>query len=156
MSEREHYSHLLEPLDLGFTTLSNRVLMGSMHTGLEESPGGFERMATFFAERARGGVGLIVTGGFAPHEVGAVIRGGVKLTTSEEAARHKLITDAVHAEGGKICMQILHTGRYAFNEDQVAPSPIPKSTRPFEIRSRASWNSRCSESSSQGRGSCNS
>jgi 2,4-dienoyl-CoA reductase (NADPH2) len=125
MSEPERYAHLLEPLDLGFTTLPNRVLMGSMHTGLEESPGGFERMAAFFAERARGGVGLIVTGGFAPHEVGAVIRGGAKLTTSEEAASHALIADAVHAEGGKVCMQILHTGRYAFNEDQVAPSPIP-------------------------------
>jgi len=125
MSERERYAHLLETLDLGFTTLPNRVLMGSMHTGLEESPGGFERMAAFFAERARGGVGLIVTGGFAPHEVGAVIRGGAKLTTAEEAAGHKLIADAVHAEGGKVCMQILHTGRYAFNEDQVAPSPIP-------------------------------
>jgi 2,4-dienoyl-CoA reductase (NADPH2) len=125
MSGREEYAHLLRPLDLGFTTLPNRVLMGSMHTGLEESPGGFKRMAAFFAERARGGVGLIVTGGFAPHDVGAVVSGGAKLTTAEEAARHELIADAVHKEGGKVCMQILHTGRYAFNPDQVAPSAIP-------------------------------
>jgi 2,4-dienoyl-CoA reductase (NADPH2) len=125
MSERESYPHLLRPLDLGFTTLRNRVLMGSMHTGLEESLGGFERMAAFFAERARGGVGLIVTGGFAPNEVGAVIRGGTKLSTPEEAERHQVVTSAVHDAGGKICMQILHTGRYAYNPDQVAPSPLP-------------------------------
>jgi 2,4-dienoyl-CoA reductase (NADPH2) len=97
MSGAENFPNLLTPLDLGFTTLRNRVLMGSMHTGLEESPGGFERMAAFFAERARGGVGLIVTGGFAPNEVGAVIRGGTKLTTSEEAERHRSVTSAVHA-----------------------------------------------------------
>jgi 2,4-dienoyl-CoA reductase (NADPH2) len=96
-----------------------------MHTGLEEVPGGFERMAAFFAERARGGVGLIITGGFAPHDVGAVIRGGAKVTTAEEAEKHKVVVDAVHEAGGTICMQILHTGRYAFNPDQVAPSPIP-------------------------------
>ncbi len=125
MSGAEHFPNLLKPLDLGFTTLRNRVLMGSMHTGLEESPGGFERMAAFFAERARGGVGLIVTGGFAPNEVGAVIRGGTKLTTSEEAERHRSVTSAVHDAGGSICMQILHTGRYAYNPDQVAPSPLP-------------------------------
>jgi 2,4-dienoyl-CoA reductase (NADPH2) len=125
MTGKEPYPHLLEPLDLGFTTLRNRVLMGSMHTGLEESPGGFERMAVFFAERARGGVGLIVTGGFAPNEVGAVIRGGVKLSTPEEAEKHKVVASAVHDAGGKICLQILHTGRYAYNPDQVAPSPIP-------------------------------
>jgi 2,4-dienoyl-CoA reductase (NADPH2) len=125
MSGREEYPHLLRPLDLGFTILPNRVLMGSMHTGLEESPRGFERMAVFFAERARGGVGLIVTGGFSPNEVGAVIRGGVKLSTPEEAEDHKVIASVVHDGGGKICLQILHTGRYAYNPDQVAPSPIP-------------------------------
>ncbi len=125
MSGSEEYPYLLRPLDLGFTILPNRVLMGSMHTGLEESPGGFERMAVFFAERARGGVGLIVTGGFAPNEVGAVIRGGVKLSTNEEADKHKIIASAVHDAGGKICLQILHAGRYAYNPDQVAPSPIP-------------------------------
>ena len=125
MSGAEHFPYLLRPLDLGFTTLRNRVLMGSMHTGLEESPGGFKRMAAFFAERARGGVGLIVTGGFAPNEVGAVIRGGTKLTTPEEVERHRSVTSAVHDAGGSICMQILHTGRYAYNPDQVAPSPLP-------------------------------
>jgi 2,4-dienoyl-CoA reductase (NADPH2) len=125
MSGRERYPHLLEPLELGFTTLRNRVLMGSMHTGLEESPGGFERMAAFFAERARGHVGLIVTGGFSPNEVGAAVRGGAKLSTPEEARGHELVATAVHEAGGKVCLQILHTGRYAYNPDQVGPSPIP-------------------------------
>lgn len=125
MTAHDNYPHLLEPLDLGFTTLRNRVLMGSMHTGLEEMPGGFEKMAEFFAERARGHVGLIVTGGFGPNDVGAAIQGGAKLTTQEEVEKHRLITDAVHKAEGKICMQILHTGRYAINENSVAPSPIP-------------------------------
>ncbi len=118
------YPHLLQPLDLGFTTLPNRVLMGSMHVGLEEAPNGFERMAAFYAERARGGVGLIVTGGLAPNEAGRPYPGGAMLTTPEEAARHKVVTDAVHAEGGRIAMQILHFGRYAYHPDLVAPSPI--------------------------------
>jgi 2,4-dienoyl-CoA reductase (NADPH2) len=118
------YPHLLQPLDLGFTTLPNRVLMGSMHVGLEEAPNGFERMAAFYAERARGGVGLIVTGGIAPNEAGRPYPGGAMLTTPEEAARHKVVTDAVHAEGGRIAMQILHFGRYAYHPDLVAPSPI--------------------------------
>ncbi|WP_445941265.1 oxidoreductase, partial [Pseudomonas syringae] len=90
-----HYPHLLAPLDLGFTTLRNRTLMGSMHTGLEERPGGFERMATYFAERARGGVGLMVTGGIAPNEEGGVYDGAAKLTNVEEADRHRLVTRAV-------------------------------------------------------------
>jgi 2,4-dienoyl-CoA reductase (NADPH2) len=118
------YPHLLQPLDLGFTILPNRVLMGSMHVGLEEAPNGFERMAAFYAERARGGVGLIVTGGIAPNEAGRPYPGGAMLTTPEEAARHKVVTDAVHAEGGRIAMQILHFGRYAYHPDLVAPSPI--------------------------------
>ncbi len=118
------YPHLLQPLDLGFTTLPNRVLMGSMHVGLEEAPNGFERMAAFYAERARGGVGLIVTGGLAPNEAGRPYPGGAMLTTPEEAARHEVVTDAVHAEGGRIAMQILHFGRYAYHPDLVAPSPI--------------------------------
>ncbi len=100
------YPHLLEPLDLGFTTLKNRVLMGSMHTGLEEAPGGFERMAVYFAERAQGGVGLIVTGGVAPNVSGCVAHGAAKLTTEAEAEKHKIICEAVHAKGGKIAMQI--------------------------------------------------
>ncbi|CAM3328855.1 NADPH-dependent 2,4-dienoyl-CoA reductase [Pseudomonas plecoglossicida] len=127
----DRYPHLLAPLDLGFTTLRNRTLMGSMHTGLEERPGGFERMAAYFAERARGGVGLIVTGGIAPNEEGVGYTGAAKLTTEEEAAKHRLITEAVHAEGGKICMQILHTGRYAYSPKLVAPSAIQAPINPF-------------------------
>lgn len=118
------YPHLLEPLDLGFTTLPNRVIMGSMHVGLEEAPRGFERMAAFYAERARGGVGLIVTGGIAPNAEGVTYTGAAKLTTEAEAAEHRSITDAVHREGGRIAMQILHTGRYAFSERSVAPSAV--------------------------------
>lgn len=119
-----HYPHLLAPLDLGFLTLPNRVLMGSMHVGLEEYPGGFERMAAFYAERARGGVGLIVTGGISPNDEGRPYPGGAKLSTPEEAEKHRVVTDAVHREGGRICMQILHFGRYAYHPDLVAPSAI--------------------------------
>ncbi|MGD8764896.1 MAG: NADPH-dependent 2,4-dienoyl-CoA reductase, partial [Desulfobacteraceae bacterium] len=116
------YPHLLSPLDLGFTRLKNRVLMGSMHTGLEEVPNGFERMAVYYAERARGGVGLIVTGGISPNESGCIAPGSAKLTTEEEMKKHKIITQAVHSEDGKIVMQILHTGRYAFHENLVSAS----------------------------------
>ncbi|WP_406827487.1 FAD-dependent oxidoreductase [Microbulbifer sp. ARAS458-1] len=125
------YPHLLAPLDLGFTTLKNRVLMGSMHTNLEEHPGGFERLAAFYGERARGGVGLIVTGGIAPNEEGGVFQGSSKMTTADEAEHHKAITTAVHNEGGKICMQILHAGRYAYNPNLVAPSAIQAPINPF-------------------------
>ncbi|MEU5425685.1 NADPH-dependent 2,4-dienoyl-CoA reductase [Streptomyces olivoreticuli] len=118
------YPHLLSPLDLGFTTLPNRVLMGSMHVGLEEAENGFERMAAFYAARARGGVGLIVTGGIAPNEAGRPWAGGASLTTEAEAGRHRVVTDAVHREGGKIAMQILHFGRYAHHPDLVAPSAL--------------------------------
>ncbi|MER7952236.1 NADPH-dependent 2,4-dienoyl-CoA reductase [Streptomyces sp. NPDC096079] len=125
------YPHLLSPLDLGFTTLPNRVIMGSMHVGLEETEHGFARMAAFYAERARGGVGLIVTGGIAPNEAGRPWDGGAKLTTAEEVAEHRLITDAVHAEGGRIAMQILHFGRYAYHPGLVGPSPIKAPISPF-------------------------
>ncbi|MFE5713644.1 FAD-dependent oxidoreductase [Streptomyces sp. NPDC056501] len=125
------YPHLLSPLDLGFTTLPNRVIMGSMHVGLEEAEHGFERMAAFYAERARGGVGLIVTGGIAPNEAGRPWDGGAKLTTAEEVAEHRLITDAVHGEGGRIAMQILHFGRYAYHPALVAPSAIQAPISPF-------------------------
>ena len=118
------YPHLLAPLDLGFTTLANRVIMGSMHVGLEETEGGFERMAAFYAERARGGVGLIVTGGIAPNDAGRPFPGGSRLTSEADVPNHRLVTDAVHAEGGKIAMQILHFGRYAYHEGLVAPSPL--------------------------------
>lgn len=129
-----HYPHLLAPLDLGFTTLRNRTLMGSMHTGLEERPGGFERMATYFAERARGGVGLMVTGGIAPNEEGGVYDGAAKLTNAEEAEHHRIVTGAVHEAGGKICLQILHAGRYAYSRKQVAPSAIQAPINPFTPR----------------------
>src|SRR5690606_35687985 len=128
------YPHLLAPLDLGFTTLRNRTLMGSMHTGLEEKPNGFERMASYFAERARGGVGLMVTGGIGPNEEGAVYAGAAKLTTPEEAAKHRIVTQAVHEAGGKICMQILHAGRYAHSPKLVAPSAIQAPINPFKPR----------------------
>jgi 2,4-dienoyl-CoA reductase (NADPH2) len=128
------YPHLLAPLDLGFTTLRNRSLMGSMHTGLEEKPGGFERMAAYFAERARGGVGLIVTGGIAPNEEGSAYAGAAKLNTPEEAEKHQVVTQAVHEAGGKICLQILHTGRYAYTPLQVAPSAIQAPINPFKPR----------------------
>ncbi|MBY0240505.1 MAG: NADPH-dependent 2,4-dienoyl-CoA reductase [Burkholderiaceae bacterium] len=128
------YPHLLAPLDLGFTTLKNRVLMGSMHTGLEETPNGYERMAAFFAERARGGVGLIVTGGIAPNVEGGVYAGAAKLTTSEEAQQHSIVTRAVHEAGGKICMQILHAGRYAYSPKAVSSSAAQSPITPFAPR----------------------
>ncbi|RST00548.1 NADPH-dependent 2,4-dienoyl-CoA reductase [Streptomyces sp. WAC07149] len=131
MSSQSRYPHLLSPLDLGFTTLPNRVIMGSMHTGLEEHAHGFERLAAFYAERARGGAGLIVTGGISPNDAGRPFEGGSRLTTEEEAAEHRVITDAVHAEGGKIAMQILHFGRYAYHKDLVAPSAIQAPISPF-------------------------
>ena len=126
------YPNLLAPLDLGFTTLKNRTLMGSMHTGLEEKPNGFERMAAYFAERARGGVGLMVTGGIGPNEEGGVYAGAAKLTTPEEAEKHKIVTRAVHEAGGKIAMQILHAGRYAYSPKLVAPSAIQAPINPFK------------------------
>ncbi|MFE7811469.1 FAD-dependent oxidoreductase [Streptomyces sp. NPDC057433] len=128
------YPHLLTPLDLGFTTLPNRVLMGSMHVGLEEAGNGFTRLAEFYAARARGGVGLIVTGGIAPNDEGRVGEGGAKLTTDEEAQRHRVITEAVHREGGRIALQILHVGRYAYHRDLVAPSPVKAPISPFTPR----------------------
>ncbi|OWA19049.1 NADPH-dependent 2,4-dienoyl-CoA reductase [Streptomyces sp. CS227] len=131
MSSASDYPHLLNPLDLGFTTLRNRVLMGSMHTGLEEAPGGIDRMAAFYAARARGGVGLMVTGGIAPNDRGRSAEGGARLTTEAEAAEHRVITDAVHREGGKIALQILHFGRYAYHQDLVAPSAIQAPINPF-------------------------
>ncbi|KVD74036.1 NADPH-dependent 2,4-dienoyl-CoA reductase [Burkholderia sp. ABCPW 14] len=119
-----HYPHLTAPLELGFTSLKNRVLMGSMHVGLEEAPNGFERMAAFYAERARGEAGLIVTGGIAPNERGRMVPGGSMLTTEEEAEHHRIVTRAVHDADGKIAMQILHFGRYAYHPTLVAPSAL--------------------------------
>ena len=128
------YPHLLAPLDLGFATLPNRVLMGSMHTGLEEASDGFERMAAFYAERARGGVGLIVTGGIAPNFAGRVEPRASQLSFPWQVGRHRLITDAVHAAGGRIAMQILHAGRYAYHPLSVAPSKVKSPITPFTPR----------------------
>ena len=132
-----NYPHLLAPLDLGFTTLKNRVLMGSMHTGLEDG-NKHQRLATYFAERARGDVGLIITGGYAPNRAGWVKPFAGKLTTRGEAAKHRQITDAVHAETGKIAMQILHAGRYAYHPLSVAPSRIRSPITPFTPRALSS------------------
>ncbi|WP_375551187.1 FAD-dependent oxidoreductase [Rhodophyticola porphyridii] len=124
------YPHLFAPLDLGFCILKNRVLMGSMHTGLEETKD-WPRVAEFYAERARGGVALIVTGGMAPNPEGGVFPGAAGLYSDQDIANHKVVTDAVHEAGGRIAMQILHAGRYAYSPDCVAPSPIKSPISPF-------------------------
>lgn len=118
------YPHLFEPLDLGFTSLKNRVLMGSMHTGLEDIPDSHQRMAAFYAERARGGVALIVTGGFMASESCLPVGATPIFRNPREIDKHRIITDAVHQEGGKVCLQILHTGRYSRQENLIAPSPV--------------------------------
>ncbi|TCS60426.1 2,4-dienoyl-CoA reductase (NADPH2) [Primorskyibacter sedentarius] len=127
------YPHLLSPLDLGFTTLKNRVLMGSMHTGLEETKD-WNRAAEFYATRARGGVALMVTGGMAPNPEGGVFPGAAGLYTPEDIANHRIVTDRVHDAGGKIAMQILHAGRYAYSPDCVAPSAVKSPISPFPPR----------------------
>jgi 2,4-dienoyl-CoA reductase (NADPH2) len=129
-----NYPHLLAPLHLGFTTLRNRVLMGSMHTGLEDDPKHFHRLTAYFAERAHGGVGLIVTGGFAPNIEGWAAPFSGRLTTSAAARKHLPITAAVHAAGGKIALQILHTGRYGYHPLAVAPSRLKSPISPFTPR----------------------
>lgn len=118
------YPNFLSPLDLGFTKIRNRSLMGSMHTALEEAPNGFERLAAFYAERAAAEAGIIVTGGIAPNPAGRVFSNAAKLNTEEEANEHKVITKAVHDQGGLIAMQVLHTGRYGYHKEAVAPSQI--------------------------------
>ena len=128
------YPKLLEPLDLGFTTLKNRVLMGSMHTMLEDIDGGIPRLAAFYAERARGQVGLIVTGGVAPSKQGLALPVGHPLDNLEEAEKHKEVTKAVHDEGGKICMQILHVGRYGYTPENVSASNTKAPISPFPAR----------------------
>jgi 2,4-dienoyl-CoA reductase (NADPH2) len=128
------YPHLLAPLDLGFTQLRNRVLMGSMHTGLEDDSKSFGRLTAYFAERARGGVGLIVTGGFAPNIAGWTSPFAGRLTTHAAAQRHRPIPAAVHTEGGKIALQILHTGRYGYHPLAVAPSRLKSPITPFTPR----------------------
>ncbi|QYJ95661.1 NADPH-dependent 2,4-dienoyl-CoA reductase [Shewanella spartinae] len=125
------FPHLLEPLDLGFTQLKNRVLMGSMHTGLEEEKGGFEKLAKFYQERAAGGVGLIVTGGISPNLRGRLAPNACQLSFPWQVAKHKIVTSAVHEAGGKICMQILHAGRYGYHPFSQAPSKIKSPITPF-------------------------
>jgi len=133
------YPRLLAPLDLGFTTLPNRVLMGSMHTGLEEARGGTERLAAFYAERARGGVGLIVTGGIAPNLAGRAMPRAAQLSWPWQVGHHRTITDAVHEAGGRIAMQILHTGRYAYHPLAVSASRLQAPISPFKPRALSSW-----------------
>lgn len=133
------YPHLLQPLDLGFTTLKNRTLMGSMHTGLEEAKGGFHRLAAFFAERAKGDVGIIVTGGVAPNWEGWVKPFAARMTNNRHVQQHRIVTKAVHEAGGKIAMQILHTGRYAYHPLSVAPSRIQSPITPFGPRQMTTW-----------------
>jgi len=128
------YPHLFAPLDLGFTTLRNRILMGSMHTGLEDKAADFPKLAAYFAERAEGGAGMIVTGGFAPNMVGWLKPFGGKLSWPWEARPHRQLTQAVHAHEGKICLQLLHAGRYGYHPLQVAPSKLKAPINPFTPR----------------------
>jgi 2,4-dienoyl-CoA reductase (NADPH2) len=132
--EKSLYPLLFQPLDLGFTRLKNRVLMGSMHTGLEEEREGFKRMAHYYGERARGGVGLIVTGGVAPNRSGWIAPFSIRLARDSQVRKHRMITDAVHEEDGKICLQILHSGRYGYHPFCVAPSPIKAPINRFRPR----------------------
>lgn len=128
------YPHLLAPLDLGFTTLRNRVVMGSMHTGLEDRARDTDRLAAYFAERARGGVGLIVTGGYAPNRTGWLLPFAAQMLSSSDARRHRRITDAVHDADGKILLQVLHAGRYAYHPFSVSASAIKAPINPFKPR----------------------
>ena len=132
------YPNLLSPLDLGFTTLRNRVVMGSMHTGLEDRARDTDRLAEYFAERARGGVGLIITGGYAPNRTGWLLPFAAQLTGSSDARRHRRITDAVHTADGKILLQVLHAGRYAYHPFSVSASSIKAPINPFRPRKLSS------------------
>lgn len=127
----KRYPHLFEPLDLGFTQLKNRVLMGSMHTGLEEEKAGAEKLAAFYAERARGGVALMITGGISPNFAGRLALAASQFSSRRQLEHHWKITEAVHGNGGKICLQILHAGRYAMHPFAVAPSRIRSPISPF-------------------------
>jgi 2,4-dienoyl-CoA reductase (NADPH2) len=132
------YGHLFAPLDLGFTKLANRIVMGSMHTGLEDRARDFPKLAAYFAARARGGAGLLISGGIAPNRAGWAKPFAGKLTNSREVEQHRQVTGAVHAEGGKICMQILHTGRYAYHPFPVAPSALRAPINRFKPRALSS------------------
>lgn len=132
MSNTSPYPNLLAPLDLGFTQLRNRVLMGSMHTGLEEEKHGFEKLAAFYAARAKGGVGLIVTGGISPNMRGRLTPMGCELSHWWQVNKHKQVTNAVHEHGSKICLQLLHAGRYSYHPFSVAPSKLKAPINPFK------------------------
>lgn len=131
-SATQAYPHLLAPLDLGHTQLKNRVLMGSMHTGLEEEKGGFAKLAAFYEARAKGGVGLIVTGGISPNFRGRLTPFGSELSKPWQVAKHRQVTEAVHRHDSKICLQILHAGRYAYHPFSVAPSALKAPITPFK------------------------
>jgi 2,4-dienoyl-CoA reductase (NADPH2) len=133
------YPHLLAPLDLGFVTLRNRVIMGSMHTGLEEAPDGYTKLAAFYAERAKGGAGLIVTGGIAPNFAGRLEPRAAQLSFGWQVRKHRIVTDAVHAADGRIALQILHAGRYAYHPLSVAPSALRSPITPFKPRALTAW-----------------
>ena len=137
-SNTQSYPHIMEPLDLGFTTLKNRVMMGSMHVGLEDRPWHFTEMAEYFAERARGGVGLMVTGGFSPNREGDLLPFGSKLISNWQVPFHQKVTSAVHNAGGKILMQILHAGRYGYTPFNVAPTAIKSPISMFKPRELSS------------------
>ena len=139
MNKHPKYPNLFTPLDLGFTQLKNRMIMGSMHTGLEETKNGFEKMSVYFAERARGGVGLIVTGGFSPNFMGRIAPFSAQLSFPWQIKNHKKITEAVHKEGGKIALQILHAGRYSYHPLLVAPSSIKAPINPFKPWALPEW-----------------
>ena len=131
------YPHLFQPLDLGFVTLPNRILMGSMHTGLEARPDGMARLAAFYAERAKGGAALIVTGGFSPDDAGELGPHRAQVSTKADAERHKAIPRAVHDAGGRIALQVLHSGRYGFHKNTVAPSAVKSGINPNAPREMA-------------------
>ena len=128
------YPNLLSPLDLGFTTLRNRVIMGSMHTGLEDRARDIDRLGEYFAERARGGVGLVITGGYSPNRTGWLLPFAAQMVSSSEARRHRRITDAVHEADGKILLQVLHAGRYAYHPFSASASSIKAPINPFRPR----------------------
>ena len=131
VANTQQYPTLFTPLDLGFTQLKNRVLMGSMHTGLEEEKNGFEKLAAFYEARAKGGVGLIVTGGISPNFRGRLAPFGSELSKPWHVAKHRKVTDAVHKHDSKICLQILHAGRYSYHPFSLAPSAIKAPITPF-------------------------
>ena len=128
------YPNLVRPLDLGFVTLPNRILMGSMHTGLEARAGGMERLAAFYAERAKGGAALIATGGFSPNDAGNLGPHRAQFSTPQDCERHRIIPQAVHRAGGRIVLQLVHSGRYGFHERIVAPSPLKSPINPNSPR----------------------